>query len=93
MADFCRRALAYMTRRPLAELDRLPTRELARDLLAELHARPWLLVLDGLERVLVAYTLSAGDWCTSVTLKGQGRARIPPFETVELELDALLGGG
>jgi len=55
MADFCRRALTYITRRPLAELNKLPTRELARDLLAELHARPWLLVLDGLERVLVAY--------------------------------------
>ncbi len=55
MADFCRRALAYMTGRPLAELRKLPTPDLARDLLAELHARPWLLVLDGLERVLVAY--------------------------------------
>jgi len=55
MADCCRRALAYMTDRPLAELNKLPTSDLARDLLAQLHAKPWLLVLDGLERVLVAY--------------------------------------
>jgi len=55
MADFCRRALAYMTGRPLEELEKLHTPELAEDLLAELHARPWLVNLDGLERVLVAY--------------------------------------
>lgn len=55
MADFCRRALAYMTRRPLEELKKMRTPELAEDLLAQLHARPWLLILDGLERVLVAY--------------------------------------
>jgi tetratricopeptide (TPR) repeat protein len=29
--------------------------DLARDLIAQLHAKPWLLILDGLERVLVAY--------------------------------------
>lgn len=55
MADFCRRALAYMAHRPLEELAKLTTPDLAKELLAQLHARPWLLVLDGLERVLVAY--------------------------------------
>ncbi len=55
MADFCRRALAYMTGRPLEELEKMRTPELAKELLAQLHARPWLLILDGLERVLVAY--------------------------------------
>ncbi|HEX5705207.1 MAG TPA: SIR2 family protein [Pyrinomonadaceae bacterium] len=55
MADFCRRALAYMTGRPLGELEKKRTPELAEDLLAQLHGQPWLLVLDGLERVLVAY--------------------------------------
>jgi hypothetical protein len=55
MADFCRRALAYMTGRPLAGfLDKKLT-ELSDLLLHQLQARPWLLVLDGLERVLVAY--------------------------------------
>lgn len=55
MADFCRRALAYMTERPLEDFAKKKTPELAKDLLALLHARPWLLILDGLERVLVAY--------------------------------------
>jgi hypothetical protein len=55
MADFCRHALAYMTGTPLREWEEMKTPELAELLLAQLHERPWLLVLDGLERVLVAY--------------------------------------
>jgi hypothetical protein len=55
MADFCRRALAYMTRRPLRDFSRKKTMVLTKLLLAELRERPWLLVLDGLERVLVSY--------------------------------------
>ena len=55
MADFCHRALAYMTGRPLENFAKKKTAELAKDLLAQLHAQPWLLILDGLERVLVAY--------------------------------------
>ena len=55
MADFCQRALAYMTGQPLKELRKKKTAELRELLLAQLHAKPWLLILDGLERVLVAY--------------------------------------
>jgi hypothetical protein len=55
MADFCQRALAYMTGQPLKELRKKKTAELREPLLAQLHAKPWLLILDGLERVLVAY--------------------------------------
>ena len=55
MADFCRRALAYITREPLYDLKKLKTPELSDRLLHHLQDRPWLLVLDGLERVLVAY--------------------------------------
>lgn len=55
MADFCRRALAYITGRPLVELEKGETAELAKELLQHLHRRPWLIILDGLERVLVAY--------------------------------------
>ena len=55
MADFCRRALAYMTGRPMEELEKKKTLELSDDLIACLHEKPWLLILDGLERVLVAY--------------------------------------
>ena len=55
MADFCRRALAYMTGRPLSQFRGKRQTELSGLLLRQLQARPWLLVLDGLERVLVAY--------------------------------------
>jgi Domain of unknown function (DUF4062) len=55
MADFCRRALSYMTGQPLRAYHKKRQPELTRLLLLQLQARPWLLVLDGLERVLVAY--------------------------------------
>jgi len=55
MDDFCRHALAYMTGKPLDSFRKLQTPALAERLVAELQARPWLLVLDGLERILVAY--------------------------------------
>jgi hypothetical protein len=55
MADFCRRALAYMTGQPLKTFHKKRQPELTRLLLRQLRARPWLLILDGLERVLVAY--------------------------------------
>jgi tetratricopeptide (TPR) repeat protein len=55
MADFCRHALAYMRGQPPEAFRRARTTEMASELVAELHAKPWLLVLDGLERVLVAY--------------------------------------
>ena len=55
MADFCRRALAYITGRPLEDFRKKKTLELGEQLLHHLQERPWLLILDGLERVLVAY--------------------------------------
>ena len=55
MADFCGHALAYMTARPFKHFRRKKTPELAEQLLHHLQERPWLLILDGLERVLVAY--------------------------------------
>ncbi len=55
MADFCRHALAYMTGEPLDNLKKKKTPEMTKLLLQELQTKPWLLILDGLERVLVAY--------------------------------------
>lgn len=55
MADFCQRALAYMTGRPLASFKEKKQHELSELLSQQLGSKPWLLVLDGLERVLVAY--------------------------------------
>ncbi|MCZ7374678.1 caspase, EACC1-associated type [Micromonospora sp. WMMC250] len=55
MADFCRHAVAYMTGRPLADLRGMKVTKLTELLLEQLRSRPWLLVLDGVERLLVAY--------------------------------------
>lgn len=55
MSAFAAYALAYMTGRPLKEFYGRKTADLARSLIAVLHEQPFLLVLDGLERVLVAY--------------------------------------
>jgi hypothetical protein len=55
MADFCRRALAYMTSEPLATFGEKKQPELSEQLVHHLQARSWLLILDGLERILVAY--------------------------------------
>lgn len=55
MRDFCQHALAYMLRQPLETFEKSPMDALRKTLVAQLHERPWLLVLDGLERVLVAY--------------------------------------
>jgi hypothetical protein len=55
MASFCRYALAYITRQPVEVFNKIKTKELKNMLLGHLKSRPWLIVLDGLERVLVAY--------------------------------------
>ncbi len=55
MSDFCRHALAYITGAEPKSLNQLKTPELAEKLLLHLHAQPWLLILDGIERILVAY--------------------------------------
>jgi tetratricopeptide (TPR) repeat protein len=55
MRDFCVTALAYITGQPRDALAKQPHAETTADLLAHLAARPFLLVLDGLERVLIAY--------------------------------------
>jgi tetratricopeptide (TPR) repeat protein len=55
MKSFLRHALAYVTSTDPETLRGLPTPELGRRLLLELRSRPFLLVLDGFERVLSAY--------------------------------------
>lgn len=53
--NFVTRALAYVSRRPLSEVQQLMAADRERQLLAALNAEPFLIVLDGLERVLLAY--------------------------------------
>ena len=55
MKDFCVTALAYVSGQDPATLRPKPTWDLWHELLPLLRAKPYLLVLDGLERVLVAY--------------------------------------
>ncbi len=55
MKDFCITALAYVSGQAPATLRPKPTWDLWHELLPVLRAKPYLLVLDGLERVLVAY--------------------------------------
>ncbi|HEY7766548.1 DUF4062 domain-containing protein [Longimicrobium sp.] len=55
MRAFCQHALAYMTQQPLEAFATKTTAEMRVELLTLLRRRPWLLILDGLERVLVAY--------------------------------------
>ena len=56
LESFCRHALAYMTGQPLDSFGKKKTPELSVLLLAELRAKPWLIVFDGIERILVAYS-------------------------------------
>jgi hypothetical protein len=55
MNDFCVHALAYIDRRPPRDYRGRKTSDLENYLVKRLREAPWLLVLDGLERVLVAY--------------------------------------
>jgi hypothetical protein len=53
--NFVTRALAYVTRRPREEVEKIPPPERESQLLAALDREPFLVVLDGLERILIAY--------------------------------------
>jgi tetratricopeptide (TPR) repeat protein len=53
--NFVTRALAYVTRRPLTEVEQIPAPDREAQLLAALNREPFLIVLDGLERLLIAY--------------------------------------
>jgi hypothetical protein len=53
--NFVARALAYVTRRPLSEVQQILAPDRETQLLHALDHEPFLLVLDGLERILIAY--------------------------------------
>jgi len=53
--NFVTRALAYVTRRKLDEVQQIPAPEREMQLLAALDREAFLIVLDGLERILIAY--------------------------------------
>jgi tetratricopeptide (TPR) repeat protein len=53
--NFVIRALAYVTKRPREEVQRILPPDREKQLLAVLNREPYLVVLDGLERILIAY--------------------------------------
>src|ERR1022692_3669444 len=53
--NFVIRALAHVTKRPREEVQKLPPPDREEQLLAALNRDPHLVVLDGLERILIAY--------------------------------------
>jgi hypothetical protein len=53
--NFTTRALSYVTQRALDEVQQIPPPERETQLLAALDREPYLIVLDGLERILIAY--------------------------------------
>jgi tetratricopeptide (TPR) repeat protein len=55
--NFISRALAYVGGRPLGEVQEIPKPEREAQLLAVLNREAFLIVLDGLERILIAYAL------------------------------------
>ena len=60
-------------------------------LLLRRHGVPsyWLIWPE--DQALIAYALDVGDWRAVASLKGADRARVPPFDSVELDLGAVLG--
>src|SRR4029077_11655521 len=54
--NFVARTLAYVTGRPLDEVAEMPRADREDELLAALDRSPYLVVLDGMERVLLAYS-------------------------------------
>jgi tetratricopeptide (TPR) repeat protein len=54
--NFVTRALAYISRRVIDDVQKIPATEREAQLLAALDREPFLIVLDGLERLLNAYT-------------------------------------
>jgi hypothetical protein len=79
--DFCVHALAYMRGRPPKTFRGCRTIDLGDELRRELDARPWILILDGLERVLVAYNRADKDLMSdddaSIIKDGLGLDRDP----------------
>lgn len=70
MRDFKVTALAYMTGQAPETLVKRPEAEVTDELLTHLRQKPWLLVLDGLERVLAAYHRSDAAQAQDDDLEG-----------------------
>jgi tetratricopeptide (TPR) repeat protein len=76
--NFVIRALAYVSQSSLDKVQKIPAPERESQLLAALDREPFLLVLDGLERILIAYSgLDAAHLSDDYAAPGTGRAAAP----------------
>lgn len=60
---------------------------------ADSDALEYARALDPVDRTLEVYRLDAGRWLDAGRHQGDARVRVPPFEAIELELEALWEDG
>ncbi len=83
MNDFCRYAMAYVSGRKVEEFQGKKTTALMPVLIEAFGTRPWLVVLDGLERVLVAYNRYDAAQVRDEEVEGsQGGADAKPVDCI-----------
>ncbi len=73
--NFLTRALAYVSRRPLEEVQKIPAPERETQLLFALDQEPFLIVLDGLERITIAYARADAARLKDSEVENQGNLR------------------
>jgi tetratricopeptide (TPR) repeat protein len=78
MGNFLASAVAYLTGQRLEDCARKPRPELEAQLLRQLQAQPVLLVLDGVERLLLAYHRLDAPHLSDAAVVNQPRACIDP---------------
>ncbi|WP_058554472.1 Uma2 family endonuclease [Thiohalocapsa sp. ML1] len=61
-------------------------------LLLRRHRVPYYWLIWPEDKALVAHALEGGEWRVIATLEDAERARVPPFDAVELDLAYMLGG-
>ncbi len=73
--NFVTRALAYVTRRSVEVIQKIQPQEREVQLLAALNLEPFLIILDGLERVLKAYSGSDAATIIDIQINGESKLR------------------
>ncbi|MCF7985913.1 MAG: Uma2 family endonuclease [Thiohalocapsa sp.] len=61
-------------------------------LLLQRHQVPYYWLIWPEDRVLIAHALDAGHYRVTATLKDVAKARVAPFDAIELDLAYILGG-
>jgi tetratricopeptide (TPR) repeat protein len=85
--NFVIRALAYVTKRTREDVQKISPPEREEELLAALNREPYLVVLDGLERILIAYARLDASHLSDEEV---GRADARPRKTADPHAGAFL---